>query len=127
VTADCELHLLLSRLRGQQNLTNELIPAVHTSVIGARPRNVASLARAGYVTLKHSVRMRTSITARPLVSLKMRTFGAGLSVACACISESERATLRPEEPAAFERYRTVGTNYIPLSEYERSGEGASNH
>jgi len=102
------------------------MPAVHKSLISARPSNVASLAGASHVTLKRSVRIHTSITARPLVSLKMRTFGTSLSAACACVSESERATLRPEEPAAFERYRTAGMNYIPLSEYERSGEGASN-
>ena len=99
---------------------------MNPSVIGAHLRNVASLAGAGHVTLKRSLRMHTSITASPLATHKVRTFGAGVNVAYACVSESRRPTPTPEKPAAFERYMTGGMNYIPLSEHERSGKGASN-
>src|SRR5436853_7413581 len=97
------------------------------SVISARSRNVTSLG-GDQVTLKRSLHMHTSITATPLTSHEVRTFGAGLSVACACISKEQRATLGlvGEDRAAFECYRMIGMNYIPLSAYERSGKGASN-
>ena len=114
-------------LGAEQNLTNELIRilVINVSVISASPRNVASLAGSGQVTLKHSLCMYATETASPLATHKMRTFGAGLSVPCPCISEEERATVRPEDPAALQPCRTVGMNYIPLSDYGRSGEGAS--
>src|SRR6266404_1241329 len=100
---------------------------VNLSVISARSRNGAFPAGADQVALKRSVRTDTSETASPSTADKTRTFGAGHSAACACISGEERATPRMvgEDSAAVERYRTVGMNYIPLSEYGRSGEGAS--
>jgi hypothetical protein len=110
-----------------ENLTNELILilVINMSLISARPGNVASLAASGQATFKHSLGMYTLETASPLATHKMRTFGAGLRVACPGISEEERATVRPEDPAALQPCRTVRMNYIALSDYGRSGEGAS--
>ena len=117
----------LADLGGQENLTDEYLFLHNESArYRCRPRNLASFAGAGHVTLKRSLRMHTSITASPLATHEGRTFGAGVNVAYVCISESKRATPRPEDPAALERYITAGMNYIPLSEHERSGKGASN-
>jgi len=71
--------------------------------------------------------MHTSITASSLAAHDVRTFGAVHIAACARISGEERATPRlvGEDSAALERYGTVGMNYVPLSEYGRSGQGAS--
>ena len=71
--------------------------------------------------------MHTSETATPLAAHEMRTFGTVHSAAYACISGEERAALGlvGEDPAALERYRTVGMNYIPLSKYGSSGQGPS--
>ena len=84
---------------------NIFVFVMNPSVIGAHLRNVASLAGAGHVTLKRFLRMHTSITASPSATHEVRTFGAGVNVAYACISESKRATPQTRRP------RCLGTLY----------------
>ena len=66
--------------------------------------------------------------ASPLSAHKMQSFVAGHSVAYAFISEEQRAgpaiNRTSEQGSAMKLYGTVAMNYIQLSAYERSDEGA---
>jgi hypothetical protein len=73
--------------------------------------------------------MQTNEIASPMADRKMQSFVAGYSVAYAFITEEERAgpaiDRTGEEGGAMQRYGAVAMNYIQLSAYGRSSEGAS--
>ena len=72
--------------------------------------------------------MQTNEIASPMADRKMQGFVAGHGVAYAFISEEQRAgpaiNGTSEQGTAMKVYGTVAMNYIQLSAYERSDEGA---